>query len=180
MFDEPDAEWVAQCLRGDTSAFELLVAKHHKVVFNVALRMVGDYEEARDVTQATFAKAWEKLATFDPSHRFFSWLYRIMINHSLDLIERRRRQVPLDRELPSSTRPDRDFEADERAEWVHKALARLPRASREVLVLRHFTELSYQEIAEALKVPEKTVKSRLFEARQKLGEILGAEGGRSR
>jgi RNA polymerase sigma-70 factor, ECF subfamily len=177
MFDEPDAEWVAQCLGGDTSAFELLVAKHNKVVFNVALRMVGDYEDARDVTQATFAKAWEKLATFDPSHRFFSWLYRIMINHSLDLIESRRRQVPLDRDLPSSLRPDREFEAGERAAWVQGAIVRLPRESREVLVLRHFAELSYQEIAETLAIPEKTVKSRLFEARQKLGEILGAEGG---
>jgi RNA polymerase sigma-70 factor, ECF subfamily len=177
MFDEPDAEWVAQCLGGDTSAFELLVAKHHKVVFNVALRLVGDYEEARDVTQATFVKAWEKLASFDASHRFFSWLYRIMINQSLDLIERRRRQVPLDRELPSPARPDRDFEASERAEWVQKAIARLPIDSREVLILRHFAELSYQEMAEALGVPEKTVKSRLFEARQKLGELLGADRG---
>jgi RNA polymerase sigma-70 factor (ECF subfamily) len=178
MFDEPDAEWVAQCLVGDASAFERLVAKHHKVVFNVALRMVGDYEEARDVTQATFVKAWEKLASFDPSHRFFSWLYRIMINHSLDLIERRRRQVPLDPKLRSSARPDHDFEASERAAWVQGAIARLPRESREVLVLRHFAELSYQEMAETLAIPEKTVKSRLFEARQKLGELLGAEGER--
>ena len=177
MFDEPDAECVARCLGGDTSAFERLVAKHHKVVFNVALRMVGDYEDARDVTQATFVKAWEKLSSFDPSHRFFSWLYRIMINQSLDLIERRRRQVPLDRELPSAARPDQDFEAGERAEWVQRALARLPRESREVLVLRHFAEQSYQEMAETLAIPEKTVKSRLFTARQRLGELLGAEGG---
>lgn len=177
MVDKPDVEWIAQCLRGDPSAFEPLVTRYQKVVFNVALRMVGDYEDARDVTQVTFVKAWEKLRSFDASHRFFSWLYRIMINESLDLIERRRRQVALDHELPSPARPDRDFEAGERAERVRAALARLPRDSREVLVLRHFGELSYQEMAEALAIPEKTVKSRLFTARQRIGLLLVAEGG---
>lgn len=177
MVDEPDAEWVAQCLGGDSSAYERLVARHHKVVFNVALRMVGDYEDARDVTQATFLKAWQKLESFDRSHRFFSWMYRIMINESLDLIERRRHHAPLDPGLASSARTDRDFEASEQAERVQRALARLPRESREALVLRHFAELSYGEIAEALAIPEKTVKSRLFTARQRLGELLGADGG---
>ncbi len=169
---------VALCLGGDGSAFEPLVARYEKVLFNVALRMLGDREDARDVTQTAFVKAWEHLASYDPSHRFFSWLYRIMVNESLNLIARRRRQVPLDAELPSPERADRQAEADELMERLQAALLALPQESREVLVLRHFAEQSYQEIAWTLGIAEKTVKSRLFTARQRLGERF--EGGEPR
>jgi RNA polymerase sigma-70 factor (ECF subfamily) len=178
MVDEDDAECVARCLRGDASAFEPLVARYQKVLFNVSLRMVGDSEDARDVTQTAFVKAWEKLASFDPSHRFFSWLYRIMINESLNLIERRHRQVPLDAGPSAPALPDRQLEASELAERIQNALSELTQESREVLVLRHFAELSYQEMATALEIPEKTVKSRLFTARQRLGDILLRGGQR--
>lgn len=166
---------VALCLKGDASAFEPIVARYQKVLFNVALRMLGEPEDARDVTQTAFVKAWEHLASYDPSHRFFSWLYRIMVNESLNLIARRRRQVPLDADLPSPERADRAAEAGELMERLRAALLALPRESREVLVLRHFAEQSYQEIAWTLGIPEKTVKSRLFTARQRLGELF--EGG---
>jgi len=164
---------VALCLKGDASAFEPLVARYQRVLFNVALRMIGDREDARDVTQTAFVKAWENLASYDPSHRFFSWLYRIMVNESLNVIARHRRQVPLDADLPSPERADQAAEASELMERLRAGLLVLPRESREVLVLRHFSELSYQEIAWTLGIPEKTVKSRLFTARQRLGELLG-------
>ena len=169
---------IALCLEGDASAFEPIVERYQRVLYNVALRMLGDREDARDVTQVAFVKAWQNLASYDSSHRFFSWLYRIMVNESLNLIARRRREVPLAFELPSPERADQQAEADERTELLRRALLALPRESREVLVLRHFTELSYQEIAGTLGIPEKTVKSRLFTARQRLGELLG-RGGRS-
>jgi RNA polymerase sigma-70 factor (ECF subfamily) len=175
MTEEDDAVQVALCLKGDASAFEPIVARYQKVLFNVALRMLGDREDARDVTQISFVKAWQHLDSYDPSHRFFSWLYRIMVNESLNLIARRRRQVPLDANLPSPERADREAEADEQMERLRTALLALPRESREVLVLRHFSELSYHEIAWTLGIPEKTVKSRLFTARQRLGEFF--EGG---
>jgi RNA polymerase sigma-70 factor, ECF subfamily len=178
MADGDDTVQIALCLRGDASAFEPIVARHQKVLYNVAFRMLGDREDARDVTQAAFVKAWQHLASYDPSHRFFSWLYRIMVNESLNLIARRRRQVPLGSELPSPERADQLAEAGERTQRLRRALLALPRDSREVLVLRHFSELSYQEIAWTLGIPEKTVKSRLFTARQRLGELLG-EAGRS-
>lgn len=168
---------VALCLKGDASAFEPIVARYQKVLFNVALRMLGDSEDARDVTQIAFIKAWEHLPSYDPTHRFFSWLYRIMVNESLNLIARRRRQVPLDADVPSPERADRKAESDELMERLRTALLALPRESREVLVLRHFSELSYQEIAWTLGIPEKTVKSRLFTARQRLGELFEGGGG---
>lgn len=178
MAEEDDAVQVALCLEGDASAFEPIVARYQKVLFNVALRMLGDAEDARDVTQVAFIKAWEHLASYDPSHRFFSWLYRIMVNESLNLIARRRRQVPLDADLPSPERADRKAEGDELMERLRAALLALPRESREVLVLRHFSELSYQEIGWTLGIPEKTVKSRLFTARQRLGELFERGGPR--
>jgi RNA polymerase sigma-70 factor (ECF subfamily) len=140
--------------------------------------MVGDYEDARDVAQAAFVKAFSKLGSFDPRHRFFSWLYRIMVNEALNLIDRRRPGVPLPPGLAVAVDPSAVLEATECAELVQTALRELPPESREVLVLRHFGELSYQEMAETLAIPEKTVKSRLFTARQRLGEILLAKGVR--
>ncbi len=165
-------------MRGDCEAFEPLVARYQHVLFNVALRMVGDPEDARDVAQTAFVKAFEKLGSFDLRHRFFSWLYRIMLNEALNLVERRRPTVPLTSEVALGLDPGAVLEATECAELVQAALGELPFDSRQVLVLRHFGELSYQEMSEALGIPEKTVKSRLFTARQRLGEILQARGVR--
>ena len=79
---DADATLVARCLEGDASAFEPIVRRYQRVLYNVAFRMVGDREDARDIVQSAFVKAWEKLATFDPRHRFFSWMYRIVVNES--------------------------------------------------------------------------------------------------
>lgn len=178
MVNDGDEELVRRCLQGDREAFEPLVARYQHVLFNVALRMVGDYEDARDVAQTAFVKAYAKLGSFDPRHRFFSWLYRIMVNEALNLIDRRKPGAPLPPGLAVDVDPGAVLEATECAELVETALGELPPESREVLVLRHFGELSYQEMAETLAIPEKTVKSRLFTARQRLGEILLAKGVR--
>jgi RNA polymerase sigma-70 factor (ECF subfamily) len=86
MWDSTDdVECVARCLRGESAAFEPLVARYQRVLFAVALRLTGDYEDARDATQNAFVRAYERLDTYDPSRRFFSWLYRIAINESLNL-----------------------------------------------------------------------------------------------
>jgi RNA polymerase sigma-70 factor (ECF subfamily) len=167
-----DAELVARCLGGDTQAFEPLVARYQKVLFSVALRFLGDREDARDVTQTAFVKAYEKLATFDPAHRFFSWIYRIVVNESLNLRERRPPQERLQESLASAESPLLDAEARETSARIEAGLLKLTPEYREVLVLRHFAELSYTDIAFALHLPEKTVKSRLFSARQRLGQIL--------
>src|SRR5262245_48374007 len=94
--DDEDVQCVARCLRGDTSAFEPLVLKHQRLLFSVALRLVGNYEDARDVTQNAFIRAFERLDTFDPARKFFSWIYRIAVNESLNLRRSRRVQEPLE------------------------------------------------------------------------------------
>jgi RNA polymerase sigma-70 factor (ECF subfamily) len=167
-----DVELTGRCLGGDPQAFEPLVKKYERVVFNVALRMVGNREDARDIAQTTFLKAYENLGTYDPQYRFFSWIYRIMRNECLNFLQRRRPLQPLDPGLPSSTSPQDDLGARELNESVQAALMKLPAEYREVVVLRHFVELSYREMSAQLRVPEKTVKSRLYTARQRLGEIL--------
>ena len=167
-----DAAVVSQCLAGDTEAFEVLVTRYQRVLFNVALRMLGDHADAYDATQTTFVKVFEKLDTYDRRHRFFSWTYRILRNECLNLIRARRPQEPLTPEVATMRDPLADFEETERQHRVQAALLALPPDYREVVVLRHFGGRSYEEIAAVLGIPEKTVKSRLYTARQRLAEIL--------
>ena len=170
--DEDDAAAIRQCLEGQTAAFESLVARYERVLFRVALRMLGNAEDARDATQTAFVKAFEQLHRYDPSFRFFSWIYRILANECLNQRRARRPQVEVDSGLAAPGGPFESLEADERRRRVQAAIADLAPAYREVVVLRHFAELSYEEIAIALDVPAKTVKSRLHTARQQLGARL--------
>lgn len=173
MVDEvPDNALVALCLGGDAEAFAPLVRRYERVLFNVALRMLGDREDARDVTQDAFLKAYRKLASFDPRYRFFSWMYRIVLNESLNARGRRPPTTPLEHEPAAGERPEDGVREREVRDRVQAALGRLAAADREVLVLRHFAELSYAEMASALGIAEKTVKSRLHEARQRMGRAL--------
>jgi RNA polymerase sigma-70 factor (ECF subfamily) len=172
---DPDTQLVARCLGGDVEAFEPLVLRYQRPLFNVAWRMLGDREEARDVVQGAFVKAWEKLGTFDPRYRFFSWIYRIVVNESLNARWRRPTLQPLETDLPSPGGPAEAVRERELTDCVQKALRRLSGDDRQVIALRHFADLSYAEIGEALGLPEKTVKSRLHEARQRLGRVLRAE-----
>ena len=168
-----DRSLVRESLRGDSRAFETLVERYYKVLYNIAFRMVNDSEDALDITQATFMKAYDKLSTYDPKYKFFSWIYRIMTNESLNFIGRRRPQEPLDLELAAAQKnPQEEYEGRRLSEAVQSALMRLSPDHRQVLVLRHFVTLSYKEISSALGLPEKTVKSRLFAARRQLGAIL--------
>jgi RNA polymerase sigma-70 factor, ECF subfamily len=170
-----DQTAVSRCLGGDTAAFEGIVRRYQQVLFTVALRLLGDHEEARDAAQNTFVKAFEKLGTYDPKRRFFSWIYRILVNECLNV--RRRpaalRSVHVDADAIQAASSD-IVEAAERRSAVKKAILTLPDAYREVIVLRHFAALSYEEMSDAIGVPAKTVKSRLYTARQLLAERLGA------
>lgn len=174
MDDQDDVALVERCIRGDTEAFAPLVARYQKVLFNVAYRMVGDYEDARDISQDAFVKAYEKLDLFDPSRRFFSWIYRIMINECLNHLRRRKPLEPLDPRLASPGSLQDDLQARETSRRLRAALDELATDDREVLILRHFVGLSYAEVGALLEISEKTVKSRLYTARQRLGGLLGA------
>jgi RNA polymerase sigma-70 factor (ECF subfamily) len=172
-----DARLVARCLEGDQGAFEPLVARYERVLFSVALRLVGDYEDARDATQNAFVRAYEHLDTFDPARKFFSWIYRIVVNECLNLRRARHPNEPL---ADTFEAPGGAFDAvaaSEAHDRIQAALMALTPEYREVVVLRHFADLSYEEISEAIGVPDKTVKSRLFSARKRLAGLLGTREG---
>jgi RNA polymerase sigma-70 factor, ECF subfamily len=174
---EDDGVWVARCLRGEPAAFEPIVRRYQRVLFSVAHRMLGNYEDALDATQNAFVRAYDGLDSYDPSRRFFSWIYRITVNECLNFRRARRETEPLPEDASLEPGPMQLAEAAEESARIDSALVRLSEEHRLVVVLRHFAELSYAEIADALGVPEKTVKSRLFEARQRLGTLLRSEGG---
>ncbi len=169
---DDDLVLVEQCLRGDTPAFRPLVERYQRLLFTVAFRMLGDRAQATDAVQDAFTRAYVHLASYDRNHKFFSWLYRILVNECLNVRRSRRPLEPLDRDLPSPDDPQRGVRDAELRASVQAALLHLSAEGREVIVLRHFAEMSYQEIAEAVRVPEKTVKSRLYSARQQLGQVL--------
>lgn len=176
---DEDGVLVARCLRGDASAFEPIVRRYQRVLFSVAHRMLGNYDDALDATQNAFIRAYEGLAGYDPNRRFFSWIYRIVVNECLNARRARRpgEELPEALEGDAAKGPLENFEAVERSEAIEAALVRLPEDQRLVLVLRHFADLSYREMSDALGIPEKTVKSRLFEARQRLAAALRIQPG---
>jgi RNA polymerase sigma-70 factor (ECF subfamily) len=177
--DEEDVISVARCLRGDSSAFEAIVRRYQRVLFAVAHRMLGNYEDARDATQNVFVRAYEGLDSYDPERRFFSWIYRIAVNECLNVRRGRRPAEPLpdQMEAAGTDGPFQGVEALERSTSIDAALGRLPEEQRLVIVLRHFADLSYAEISDVVGVPERTVKSRLFEARQRLAALLRLQPG---
>ena len=178
MTNEPgEKKLVRECLGGDENAFEVLLRRFQGPVFNAVLRMVRDRDDAADLTQNAFLKAYEQLSSFDPRHKFFSWLYRIAINETLNHIKRRRRLEPLEGDWASATRnPEAELVGSDLSVHVQDALMTLSAEYRMVLVLRHFEGCSYDEIASIVGVPEKTVKSRLFSARTQLKKRLESRG----
>jgi RNA polymerase sigma-70 factor (ECF subfamily) len=170
--DGEDADLVRRCLAGDTEAFSTIVERYQRVLFTVALRFLGEREAAADAAQNAFVRAYERLDTFDPARRFFSWMYRIIINECLNAKRGARPSEPVPETLTAGADPFELFEAAERRRRVQGAILALPTEYREVIVLRHFAGLSYDETADALGVASSVVKSRLYTARQRLSQML--------
>jgi RNA polymerase sigma-70 factor (ECF subfamily) len=170
--DEQDRALVKRCLEGKGDAFGGLVDRYQKPLFNVALRMLNNVQDAEDVTQAVFLNAYLRLRSYNPEYRFFSWIYRMAVNESLNTLRRRRRTETLDQahhvRAPGAA-PDSAAEARDR---IEKALMCLRPDDRAVVVLKHFVSFSYEEIADVLEIPVRTVKSRLFTARERLRDAL--------
>ena len=176
MDDEDDQAALAAYRAGDRTAFVRLVERYQRPIYNAAFWILHRPEDASDVTQAAFLKAIERLDDYDPQYRFFSWLYRIAVNEAVDLYRRRGREEPLadgfDGLLDGAADPqDRLAESQDTAR-VRRCLRLLGTNDRTVVTLRHFAELSYEEIAQVLEIDEKTVKSRLFEARKRLRSLM--------
>ncbi|MGH8494577.1 MAG: RNA polymerase sigma factor [Gammaproteobacteria bacterium] len=179
MHEDRDTALILDCQRGDRRAQTLLINRYVQPIFNAAYRMLGDREEARDVTQTVFLKAFEHLERFDPKYRFFSWIYRIAVNESIDQLHRRGPPCPADaRQVSEARGPAELAESSEVCASVQSVLMELPPDYRAVIVLRHFADLSYQEIAQTLEIPVKTVKSRIFSARHAMKDKLQARGVR--
>ena len=177
MLDREDAGLVEQSVAGDKKAFEALFEKYQKPMFNVALRMTKNFSDAEDIAQATFVKAYENLASFDPRYKFFSWLYRIALNESLNFVNQRKQVEEISEDISSDEKSaEESFDEDHMSKTVQDALMQLKADHRVVVVLKHLQGLSYNEISEVLGIPEKRVKSRLFSARLVLKDVLVAKG----
>jgi len=182
-----DTLLVESARHGDAAAFRALVIRHQRKAYAVALGVVRDPDDARDVCQEAFIKVYRGLAGFDGNSQFFTWLYRIVVNLSIDHLRRRRTErVELDetRALESSddageivpqqltSDPARALAQRELREQIGSALDRLSHAHRTVLVLRELNGLSYKEIAVEMRCSVGTVMSRLFHARKKMQAFL--------
>jgi RNA polymerase sigma-70 factor, ECF subfamily len=170
--DEQDRALVERCLEHHPDAAGALVDRYQQRLFNVALRMLGNVQDAEDVTQTVFLKAFHRLRTYDPRYKFFSWIYRMTVNESLNMLKRRKPAVPLEDDLDILS-PGAAADRAEAEDRVGSALMSLKPDDRAVVVLRHFVSFSYQEIADVLEIPVQTVKSRLFTARERLRLALG-------
>lgn len=170
--DDLDRALVRRFLNGERSAGDELVNRYHRSVFNVALRMLGNVQDAEDVTQTTFGNAFVALDSYDPQYRFFSWIYRMTFNESLNTLKRRRNVVSLDGSFDVPAASGASESAVDAEDRVGRALLDLKPDDRAVVVLRHFVSFSYEEISDVLGVSVKTVKSRLFTARERMRESL--------
>jgi RNA polymerase sigma-70 factor, ECF subfamily len=174
--EDADRALVERFLQGDREAFTDLVVRYQRPIYNAAFWVLRSVEDAQDVAQIVFMRVAERLDEYDGQHKFFSWIYRIAINESLNLLRRQGREEALDDDIDiadgDGANPEWQLANSQLSARIRSALMSLPTNDRVMLTLRHFSECSYQEIAEILEIDEKTVKSRLFEARNRLRGLL--------
>lgn len=180
---DSDAELVRRCNGGDESAWEALLQIHARRVYNLCYRFTGRFQDAEDLTQEVFIKIFQTLRTYDQTQATFAiWLNRIARNHLIDHYRRTKKDratFPLDDYLPvieqkpsSERHPLAQVELRERSQQVQRALNELSPELREAVILRDFQDLDYPEIAQVLRIPEGTVKSRISRGRRELASAL--------
>lgn len=184
MTEVSEKKIIEKVLGGDANAFEELVLKYEKTVYNLALRMVGDRDDAFDMTQEAFIKAYGSLSSFRGDSKFSVWIYRITTNVCLDFLrsKSRKQQVSLtvsdDDEDAQLDIPDPKADPEQQLmqkmsmQSVEEGLKTLPDKQRQILVMRELGGMSYAEIGAALSLEEGTVKSRIFRARKRLCTFL--------
>ena len=172
---------------GDRDSFEYLVKLHEKNVYNLALKLLKNREDAQDAAQDAFLKAWINLKSYRGESKFSAWLYRLTYNTCLDLLRKAKKGEVIslttdDEEEKVSDIRDDAISPEERTikkeeqKTVREAVEALPEEYRQIIIMREFTGLSYSEIANAMGISEGTVKSRLARARQRLAEALRKTG----
>ena len=176
-----DAECVRQLQRGETDAFETLIRRHQKTIFNLVYRMLGDYDEAAEISQEAFLSAYRAIGSFRGESNFSTWLYRIALNHATtrrkSLNTRQQRNVSIETTEPMidpHPGPAETMEKKEIRERVQLALNSLDPDDATVILLRDLQDVPYDEVARVLEIPVGTVKSRLHRARQALKTELAS------
>ena len=172
---------IQRCVEGDQAAWDLIVGQYWRKVFNVAYKFVGKHDEAEDLTQDIFLKLFKSLDTFDRRANFQPWLISVSRNLCIDHYRAvRKERETINRDVDPSdfapaspdTRVDTQLEQRDRVMLLRQALAALPHTLRTAVVLRDIQELSYQEIADRLQLPEGTVKSRINRGRTELARQI--------
>ncbi len=174
-----DEQLAAQVLAGDSQAFAQIVERYQKQIFALAYRLGGDYDEAKDLAQESFIRIYNELHRYDPSRRFFPWMYRVAHNCCVNQLQKRPREsAPLEElaELtPAEDRtvmPEARYAGLELNQAINQALQELPEHYRVPIVLKYLEGLSYQQISQQLDLPESTIESRLFRGRTMLKKLL--------
>ncbi|MCB9421647.1 MAG: sigma-70 family RNA polymerase sigma factor [Ardenticatenaceae bacterium] len=177
--------WLEQARRGDQTAFGKLIEAYQRPVYNLAYRMLNNPGEAEEAAQEAFIRAYTRLHTYNPDHKFSTWMLSITSNYCIDLIRKRRALLlSIDEPLPphpalmsdGQKGPEAQMEMNEQQEMVQSLLQELPEDYRQAVVLRYWHEMSYEEIAEMMDTTVSAIKSRLFRARRQLAEVSMANG----
>lgn len=167
---DEDHDVIRQVIGGDVNKYRVLVEKHQRAVFNLCYKMLNNYEDAEELTQDIFVRAYEHLSGFRFKYRFFSWIYRIAINRTLAYIKQQRRHTDIENigyKLAESSEDEND-----RSTHLKMAIDLLKENYKTVIILKYYEQLSYKEISIILEIPEKTIRSRLYDARISMKQIL--------
>src|SRR3990172_4045483 len=148
MSNEPDVQLIEQCLNGNNRAFGDLVERYQKPLFNAALKIVNDRDMAKDVTQIAFIRAYEKLDTYNQKFKFFSWIYRMVVNEAINVLRQQKNRVDLDEcQIESNENPESKLHDRQVEEKIETAVAKLPLDYRMVTIFYYFANLPYDEIS---------------------------------
>ena len=169
---------VDKILAGEKEYFNVLV-KHLQVqIYSLAVKMTGDREEAKDLTQEIFLKVYKSFATYDKSAKITTWIYKIATNTCIDYLRKKKELLMIEEEQEIQVEnrfyslPDRALESKELKQLIHSKINLLPESYRMVVILKYINELTFEEIADVLKQPVNTVKTKLYRAREKLRDSL--------
>lgn len=169
---EEDKKIVEEILNGNTNRYGVLVNKYQHAIYSVVYRIVGNETDATELVQDVFIKAYEALGQYKPKYKFFSWMYRIAINTALMHVKARKKTTSID-ELPiDASLADDEVDKEKRRRLLGKCINELPEKYKTVVVLKYYANFSYSQIAATVDLPEKKVKSRLFDGRKLLKDKL--------
>jgi RNA polymerase sigma factor (sigma-70 family) len=182
---QEDKQLIEMALQGDEKAFEALLNKYRNLVFSIMVKMVRNHQEAEDLTQEAFMKAFNSLSSFNDEFAFSTWLMKIASNNCIDFLRKRKlrtysihepiqyKDEKIEIDIPDhEPTPEKNLLQSERAKMIQSAIDELPERYRYVILLRHKEEKSYEEISEILNLPLGTVKAQIFRAREILNKKL--------